>query len=147
MTRGWRSLDQGSGLEQSGGNVRAVGRPMPGGARLPRVRRSRSREHGLRDVGLGLCANQMMPRFPQAKRAHVAASSPAIRQAAHGGDAMACGGCALFLCDFDRIAPTRRRGGLIVLPSGLHAEYACAPCGRQACAVETDGASSAEASG
>ena len=63
-------------LLQARGAARAAGQPMPGGVELPATppQRTRPDSVGFAVVGLGSYAlKQMMPRFVQAERAHVAA--------------------------------------------------------------------------
>ena len=63
-------------LAQAGGTARAAGQPMPRGARLPSDPPGRKRPDsvGFAIVGLGGYAlNQMMPRFAETDRAHIAA--------------------------------------------------------------------------
>ena len=63
-------------LMQSGNGARAVGQEMPSDVELPATppRRERTDSVGFAIVGLGDYAlKQMMPRFAQAERAHIAA--------------------------------------------------------------------------
>lgn len=115
---------------QAGGAARAVGRPMPGGVELPgsppRVKRPDS--VGFAIVGLGGYAlKQMMPRFTQAERAHVAAivsgNPDKLRRV---GDAYGIPADARYsYATFANIAADKRIDAVyIVLPSGLHADWA-----------------------
>jgi predicted dehydrogenase len=112
------------------GAVQAVGRPMPNGARLPETPpvRKRADSVGFAIVGLGGYAlNQMMPRFHQAERAHVAAvvsgNPDKLRQV---GDAYGVPPQSRYSYEtFANIASDPRVDAVyIVLPSGLHAEWA-----------------------
>jgi predicted dehydrogenase len=103
---------------------------MPDGVNLPSVppRRKRSDSVGFAIVGLGGYAlNQMMPRFDQAERAHIAAivsgNPDKLRRV---GDAYGLPEDARYSYDaFDRIAADDRIGAAyIVLPTGLHADWA-----------------------
>lgn len=108
----------------------AVGQPMPGGVQLPSTPPQRQAEDsvGFAIVGLGGYAlNQMMPTFDGARRSHVAglvSGNPEKRArvaAAYGVPEDAC----YDYDTFDRIASDDRIDAVyIVLPSGLHAEYA-----------------------
>jgi glucose-fructose oxidoreductase len=119
----------GASLEQ-GGSVRAVGRPMPGGVELPASppRRKRADSVGFAIVGLGGYAlNQMMPRFADTDRAHIAAIvSGNPDKLARVGDAYGVPRDARYSYDnLASIASDRRVDAIyIVLPSGLHAEWA-----------------------
>ena len=108
----------------------AVGKPMPGGVDLPASPPSRpdGDSVGFAIVGLGGYAlNQMMPSFFDARRSHVAAlvsGNPGKR--AKVAAAYGVSDDALYDYDtFDQIAADDRIDAVyIVLPSGLHAEYA-----------------------
>lgn len=116
-------------LFQSGGTARAVGQAMPRGARLPDTPPGRKRADslGFAVVGLGGYAlNQMMPRFKDAERAHVAAVvSGNPEKLRRVGDAYGLPQDARYSYeDFDRIASDDRVDAVyIVLPTGLHAEW------------------------
>ena len=116
-------------LVQGGGGARLAGQPLPGGAKLPATPPARKAADsvGFAIVGLGGYAlNQMMPRFPQAKRAHVAAivsgNPEKLRQV---GDAYGVPADARYSYDdFARIAADKRIEAVyVVLPTGLHAEW------------------------
>ncbi len=116
-------------LWQAGGAVRATGQPMPGNVDLPASppRPKRPDSVGFAIVGLGGYAlNQMMPRFAQADRAHIAAivsgNPDKLRQV---GDAYGVPADARYSYDnFDRIASDKRIDAVyIVLPSALHADW------------------------
>ena len=117
-------------LAQAGGGPRVTGRPMPNGVELPSAPPARKRPDsvGVAVVGLGSYAlNQMMPRFAQAERAHIAAivsgSPDKLRRV---GDAYGVPSDARYSYEaFDRIASDKRiDAAYIVLPTGLHAEWA-----------------------
>lgn len=117
-------------LVQTRGGVRVVGQPLPEGVKLPSSppRRKRPDSVGFAIVGLGGYAlNQMMPRFEQAERAHVAAivsgNPDKLRRV---GDAYGVPEDARYSYDaFARIASDDRIDAVyIVLPTGLHAEWA-----------------------
>ncbi|PAX06963.1 Gfo/Idh/MocA family protein [Sphingomonas lenta] len=123
------SLAAGPAALAQGGGPRAVGRPMPGGVDLPAAppRPKRPDSVGFAMVGLGGYAlNQMMPRFAQAERAHVAAivsgNPDKLREV---GDAYGLPADARYSYeDFARIGADRRVDAVyVVLPSGLHAEW------------------------
>lgn len=114
---------------QSRDAVRAVGRPMPGGVRFPAAPSGPKRPDsvGFAIVGLGGYAlNQMMPRFAQAERAHVAAivsGNPEKLRVV--GDAYGLPADARYSYEsFSGLASDPRVDAVyIVLPSGLHAEW------------------------
>lgn len=114
---------------QADGGAQARGQPMPENAPLPAEppRRRGADSIGFAIVGLGGYAlNQMMPRFRQAGRAHIAAlvsgNPDKLRQV---GDAYGIPEDARYSYDtFARIAADDRVDAVyIVLPSGLHAEW------------------------
>jgi predicted dehydrogenase len=113
------------------GNDRAgvTGRPMPDDVKLPSTRPSRKRPDsvGFAIVGLGSYAlNQMMPRFADAERAHVAAIvSGSPDKLAQVGDAYGIAPDARYSYEqFARIASDQRVDAVyVVLPTGLHAEW------------------------
>ena len=114
---------------QGRGAPRATGRPMPGGLELPATPPVRKRPDslGFAIVGLGNYAlRQMMPRFGQAERAHVAAivsgNADKLRRV---GDAYGVPPDARYSYDsFARIAKDDRIDAVyVVLPSGLHAQW------------------------
>jgi predicted dehydrogenase len=117
-------------LAQKGTAVRAVGRPLPNGVKLPSAPPARKRPDsvGFAIVGLGGYAlNQMMPRFADTDRAHIAAIvSGNPDKLARVGDAYGIPQDARYSYDsFANIASDRRVEAVyIVLPSGLHAEWA-----------------------
>jgi len=115
---------------QAGSGVRVIGRPMPDGVDLPSAPPVRKRQDsvGVAVVGLGSYAlNQMMPRFAQAERAHIAAivsgSPDKLRTV---GDAYGVPPESRYSYEaFDRIASNKGiDAAYIVLPTGLHAEWA-----------------------
>ena len=117
----------GASIQASG--PRATGRPMPNGVELPTTppRRKRPDSVGFAIVGLGNYAlRQMMPRFEQAGRAHVAAivsgNPDKLRRV---GDAYGVPADARYSYEtFANIASDDRiDAAYIVLPSGLHAEW------------------------
>jgi glucose-fructose oxidoreductase len=117
-------------LAQAGGGARVKGQPLPDGVRLPSApdRRIRPDSVGFAIVGLGGYAlNQMMPRFAQAERAHIAAivsgNPDKLRRV---GDAYGVPTDARYSYEaFDKIASDKRIDAVyIVLPTGLHAEWA-----------------------
>jgi glucose-fructose oxidoreductase len=117
-------------LGQAHGGARATGQPLPDGVKLPAAlpRRKRPDSVGFAIVGLGGYAlNQMMPRFDQAERAHIAAivsgNSDKLRRV---GDAYGVPEDAHYTYDaFAKIASDARIDAVyIVLPTGLHAEWA-----------------------
>lgn len=121
---------QATASAQANGAARAVGRPMPDGVELPAAppRRKRPDSVGFAVVGLGGYAlNQMMPRFAGAERAHVAALvSGNPDKLARVGDAYGVPPDARYSYEtFAGIAADRRVDAVyIVLPSGLHADWA-----------------------
>ena len=118
-----------AGLMQARGGVRAAGQPMPGGVELPAAppRRKRPDSVGFAIVGLGNYAlNQMMPRFAQAERAHVAAIvSGNPEKLRRVGDAYGVPQDARYSYEnFAKIASDRRVDAIyIVLPNGLHEDW------------------------
>lgn len=119
----------GSVLAQTGGRAVARGRPMPTGVSLPsRPPRQRPGSVGYAIVGLGDYAlKQMMPRFPRSQRSHIAALvSGNPEKLARVGDAYGVPEDARYSYEqYDRIAADRRIEAVyIVLPSGLHADFA-----------------------
>jgi len=119
----------GAALFQSRSEVRAAGQRMPDGVELPRSPSlpKRSNSVGFAIVGLGDYAlNQMMPRFNQAERAHVAAIvSGNPEKLSRVGDAYGVPRSARYSYEsFQDIARDDRVDVVyIVLPSGLHAEW------------------------
>jgi predicted dehydrogenase len=117
-------------LAQARGDARAAGQPMPDGVELPSGSPARKRPDsvGFAIVGLGSYAlNQMMPRFAQAERAHIAAIvSGSPEKLRRVGDAYSVPADARYSYDaFARIASDRRIDAVyIVVPTGLHAEWA-----------------------
>lgn len=117
-------------LAQAGGSARVKGQPLPDGVRLPSTpdRRTRPDSVGFAIVGLGGYAlNQMMPRFARAERAHIAAIvSGNPDKLRHVGDAYGVPNDARHSYDaFEKIADDKRIDAVyIVLPTGLHAEWA-----------------------
>lgn len=115
---------------QAGTGARVAGQPMPDGVKLPATppRPKRQDSVGFAIVGLGGYAlNQMMPRFVDAERAHVAAIvSGNPDKLAKVGDAYGVPGDARYSYDrFDEIASDDRIDAIyIVLPTGLHADWA-----------------------
>ncbi len=118
-----------AGLMPARGGGRAAGQRMPDGAQLPAAppRQKRPDSVGFAVVGLGNYAlNQMMPRFAQAQRAHVAAivsgNPDKLRRV---GDAYGVPADARYAYDtFANIASDKRIDAVyIVLPSGLHADW------------------------
>ncbi|MDG2522181.1 Gfo/Idh/MocA family oxidoreductase [Caulobacter segnis] len=114
---------------QRSGGVQAIGQPMPTGVVLSKTRPAPKRADsvGFAIIGLGGYAlNQMMPRFPQAERAHVAAlvsgNPDKLRQV---GDAYGVPPQSRYSYEtFARIASDRRVEAVyITLPSGLHADW------------------------
>ncbi len=116
-------------LLQARGAARAAGQRMPNGLELPATppRRKRPDSVGFAIVGLGNYAlNQMMPRFAEAERAHVAAivsGNPDKLQRV--GDAYGVPQDARYSYEtFANIASDDRIDAVyIVLPSGLHADW------------------------
>jgi glucose-fructose oxidoreductase len=117
-------------LVQGRAAVRAAGQRMPNGVELPGSpqRRKRPDSVGFAIVGLGGYAlNQMMPRFADSDRAHIAALvSGNPEKLARVGDAYGVPQDARYSYEsFAKIAADRRVDAVyIVLPSGLHAEWA-----------------------
>lgn len=114
---------------QASGGARVMGQPLPDGVKLPSAppRRKRPDSVGFAIVGLGGYAlNQMMPRFAQAERAHIAAivsgNPDKLRRV---GDAYGVPEDARYSYDaFARIASDDRIDAVyVVLPTGLHAEW------------------------
>lgn len=124
------TTDSAATLAQAGGSARLKGQPLPDGARLPSApdRRIRSDSVGFAIVGLGGYAlNQMMPRFAQAERAHIAAIvSGNPEKLRRVGDAYGVPTDARHSYEaFEKIASDKRIDAVyIVLPTGLHAEWA-----------------------
>lgn len=120
----------GAALGQTSGIPAARGRPMPDDVTLPATppRSTRSDSVGYAIVGLGNYAlNQMMPRFLRSPRSHIAALVSGNPEKLHRiGEAYGIPADARYSYEqFDRIAADRRIDAVyIVLPSGLHAEYA-----------------------
>ncbi|WP_294172136.1 Gfo/Idh/MocA family oxidoreductase [uncultured Sphingomonas sp.] len=116
-------------LVQSGAAVRALGQEMPNDVELPAAppRKKRADSVGFAIVGLGDYAlKQMMPRFVQAERAHVAALvSGNPEKLNRVGDAYGIPRNARYSYEtFANIAPDKQVEAVyIVLPSGLHAEW------------------------
>jgi predicted dehydrogenase len=116
-------------LAQGRGTPPATGKPLPNNVKLPGTppRKKRPDSVGIAIIGLGGYAlNQMMPRFAQSDRAHIAAlvsGNPA--KLAQVGDAYGVPADARYsYADFDRIASDRRVDAVyVVLPTGLHAEW------------------------
>lgn len=117
-----------SPLQSSAPQLRGL--PLPPGARLPTTspRKKRDDSVGFAIIGLGGYAlNQMMPRFDQADRAHIAAlvsGNPA--KLAQVGDAYGVPPDARYsYADFARIAADDRIHAVyIVLPTAFHADFA-----------------------
>ena len=117
-------------LMQAGGPVRATGQDMPEGAELPDAPPGTSGPGsvGFAIVGLGNYAlTRMMPRFKDSKGAHIAAivsgNPDKLRRV---GDAYGIPEDARYSYEtFGDIAQdTRIEAAYIVVPSGLHAEWA-----------------------
>jgi len=117
-------------LAQAGGSARLIGQPLPDAVRLSPTpaRPQRPDSVGIAVVGLGGYAlNQMMPRFAQSERAHIAAvvsgNPDKLRRV---GDAFGVLTNARYSYDaFEKIASDKRIDAVyIVLPTGLHAECA-----------------------
>ena len=108
----------------------AAGQPMPGGVQFPARPPSKPSEDsvGFAVVGLdGNALNQMMPSFPGARRSHIAGLvSGNADKRGKVADAYGIPSDACYSYDtFDTIASDDRIEAVyIVLPSGLHAEYA-----------------------
>jgi glucose-fructose oxidoreductase len=124
-------LATGSGVAfaQRLGDAQAVGRPMPEGAELPDTPPvpKRADSVGIAIVGLGGYAlNQMMPRFEQAERAHIAAlvsgNPDKLRQV---GDAYGVPPESRYSYEnsAEIASDPRVDATYIVLPSGLHADW------------------------
>lgn len=115
---------------QSAGGARAIGQSMPGGLDLPDAppRPKRPDSVGFAIVGLGNYAlRQMMPRFAQSERAHIAAivsGNPGKLRTV--GEAYGIPPNARYTYDtFARLASNDKVHAVyIVLPSGLHADWA-----------------------
>jgi predicted dehydrogenase len=114
---------------QSARGARAVGQPLPGGLDLPDTppRPKRPDSVGFAIVGLGNYAlRQMMPRFAQSERAHIAAIvSGNTDKLRNVGEAYGIPPDARYTYDsFARLASNDRvQAAYIVLPSGLHADW------------------------
>jgi glucose-fructose oxidoreductase len=115
---------------QGSGGLSPAGQPLPDGVKLPSSppRRKRPDSVGFAIVGLGGYAlNQMMPRFEQTERTHIAAivsgSADKLRRV---GDAYGIPPDARYsYADYARIAADKRiDAAYIVLPTGMHAEWA-----------------------
>ncbi|PSJ42297.1 Gfo/Idh/MocA family protein [Allosphingosinicella deserti] len=117
-------------IAAGGAPGRTAGQPMPDGVALPATppRRKREDSVGFAVVGLGNYAlNQMMPRFAEAERAHLAAVvSGNPEKLRRVGDAYGLPADARHSYDsFANIASDKRIDAVyIVVPSGLHAEWA-----------------------
>ena len=115
---------------QAGGSARLKGQPLADSVRLLSApnRWTRPDSVGFAIVGLGGYAlNQMMPRFAQAERAHIAAIvSGNPDKLWRVGDAYGVPNDARHSYDtFEKIASDKRIDAVyIVLPTGLHAEWA-----------------------
>ncbi|KAB7647705.1 Gfo/Idh/MocA family protein [Polymorphobacter fuscus] len=115
---------------QTTGKVSARGRPMPDAVTLPSgpPRAPQPGSVGYAIVGLGDYAlNQMMPRFSRSARSHIAALvSGNPEKLRRVGDAYGVPADARYSYEqYDRIAADPRIDAVyIVLPSGLHADYA-----------------------
>lgn len=115
---------------QANGAVVASGQPMPEGVELPATPPSRNGADsvGFAIIGLGDYAlKQMMPRFTQSKRAHIAAIvSGNPEKLRRVGDAYGIPKEARYSYEsFARIASDKRVEAVyIALPSGLHADWA-----------------------
>ncbi|MBD8680134.1 Gfo/Idh/MocA family protein [Sphingomonas sp. CFBP 13720] len=119
-----------STIVQATGGARVKGQPLPDGLKLPSTppRRKRADSVGIAIVGLGGYAlNQMMPRFAETERTHIAAivsgNPDKLRRV---GDAYGIPPDARYSYEnFAKIASDRRiDAAYIVLPTGLHAEWA-----------------------
>jgi predicted dehydrogenase len=117
-------------LAQASGAARAAGQRMPNGIELPQTppRPKRADSVGFAVVGLGNYAlRQMMPRFAQSERAHIAAivsgNPDKLRSV---GDAYGVPADARYSYEsFASIASDKRTDAVyIVVPSGLHADFA-----------------------
>ncbi|SOB86883.1 Predicted dehydrogenase [Sphingomonas guangdongensis] len=117
-------------LAQGRGSPTATGQPLPSNVKLPATppQKKRPDSVGFAIIGLGGYAlNQMMPRFVQSDRAHIAALvSGNAEKLAQVGDAYGVPADARYsYADFDRIAADKRVDAVyIVLPTGLHADWA-----------------------
>jgi len=117
-------------LVMPGGAVRATGQEMPQGVELPASAPPRKRPDsvGFAIVGLGDYAlKQMMPRFSQSERSHVAALvSGNPDKLERVGDAYGIPRDARYTYEtFANIARNKAVEAVyIVLPSGLHADWA-----------------------
>ncbi|HEX8419836.1 MAG TPA: Gfo/Idh/MocA family oxidoreductase [Sphingomonas sp.] len=116
-------------LAQTRGGPSPAGQRLPEGVKLPSSppRRKRPDSVGFAIVGLGGYAlNQMMPRFEQTERTHIAAivsgSADKLRRV---GDAYGIPPDARYsYADYARIAADKRiDAAYIVLPTGMHAEW------------------------
>ena len=111
------------------GVLGAVGQPMTNGVEFPATppRRKRSDSVGFAVVGLGDYAlKQMMPRFAQTERAHIAALvSGNPEKLGRVSDAYGVPKDARYSYEsFAKIASDKRVDAVyIVLPSGLHADW------------------------
>lgn len=109
--------------------VSVEGQPMPEGVTLPETppRPRRADSVGVAVVGLGdFALNQMMPRFDQAERVHVAALVSGNRDKLRRvGEAYGVPPGSRYTYEtFDRIVQNDDVDAVyIVLPSGLHAEW------------------------
>lgn len=109
--------------------VSVEGQPMPEGVTFPDTppRPRRADSVGIAVVGLGdFALNQMMPRFDQAERVHVAALVSGNRDKLRRvGDAYGVPPGSRYTYDtFDQIAQDDGVDAVyIVLPSGLHAQW------------------------
>jgi glucose-fructose oxidoreductase len=118
-----------SALAQTGARAQAVGQRLPNGLELPANGQPRKRPDsvGFAIVGLGGYAlRQMMPRFAETDRAHIAAIvSGNPEKLRRVGDAYRVPADARYsYAEFDRIASDNRvQAVYIVLPSGLHADW------------------------
>ncbi len=117
-------------LLQARGAARAAGQRMPDGVELPATppQRKRADSVGFAVVGLGNYAlKQMMPRFAQAERAHVAAlvsgNPDKLRRV---GDSYGVPADARYSYEtFAKLASDNRVDAVyVVVPSGLHADWA-----------------------
>jgi glucose-fructose oxidoreductase len=114
---------------QARGAARAAGQPIPNGLDLPAAppRPKRADSVGFAIVGLGSYAlRQMMPRFADAERAHVAAIvSGNPDKLSRVGDAYGVPQDARYSYErFANIAADKRIDAVyIVLPTGLHADW------------------------
>ncbi|WP_296717992.1 Gfo/Idh/MocA family oxidoreductase [Erythrobacter sp.] len=117
-----------SALGQARG-VSAAGQPMPEGVELPDAppRQRRSDSVGFAIIGLGDYAlKQIMPRFDQSERAHIAALvSGNPRKLREVGEAYGIPPESRYSYDSfaDIAADNGVEAAYVVLPSGLHAEW------------------------